>query len=78
MLVRFSNRLRQKGKQKHKNMKNQFLQSAAKIVLTALVTLSVSASSFANSPQQDKMGKKKMDKLEKSKMTKDKMSRSKM
>ena len=51
-------------------MKNQFLKSAAKIVLTALVTLSVSASSFANSPQQDKMGKKKMDKIEKNKMSK--------
>ncbi|UKT66034.1 hypothetical protein [Pedobacter mucosus] len=51
-------------------MKNQFLKSAAKLVLTALVTLSISASSFANGPQQDKMSTKKIDKMEKSKMSK--------
>jgi len=51
-------------------MKNQFLKSADKIVLTALVTLSLSASSFANNPQLDKIGKRKMDKMEKNKMSK--------
>ena len=70
---------------------NQFLKSTAKLILTALVTVSLSASGFANAPQQekekmskmsqDKMSKKKMDKMEKSKMSKmksDSMKKAKM
>ncbi|MCZ4225420.1 hypothetical protein [Pedobacter rhodius] len=61
-------------------MKNQFLKSAGKVFIMALVALSLSMPTFANSLQQekekmskmkpDKMGKKKMDKMEKSKMSK--------
>jgi len=72
-------------------MKNQFLKSTATLFLVALVTVCLSASSFANVPlqekekmskmKQDKMDKKKMDKMEKSKMSKmkaDSMKKAKM
>ncbi|WP_158798971.1 hypothetical protein [Pedobacter sp. L105] len=61
-------------------MKNQFLKLAGKLILTAVVMVSLSASGFANTPQQekekmanikqDKMDNKKMSKMEKSKMSK--------
>ncbi|GGH01596.1 MULTISPECIES: hypothetical protein [Pedobacter] len=53
-------------------MKNQILKSAGKLIMAALVVVSLSLPGFAsvNSPLQEKMSKMKQDKMEKKKMDK--------